>query len=70
MCSKSPINKTPFSVSTVSRLTDYTDSVPGCKPVHRLRAADKAVCASVSHRAECNNINISLSLLHGLGQVG
>lgn len=50
--------------------TDYTDSVPGCKPVHPLRAADKAVCSSVSHKAECNNINISLSPLHGLGQVG
>lgn len=43
--------------------------MPGCKSVHPLREADKSVCASVSHRAECNNINITLSLWRGLSQV-
>lgn len=43
--------------------------MPGCKYVYPLRVEDKSVCASGSHRARCNDINISLSLLRGPGQV-
>lgn len=43
--------------------------MPGCESVHPLREADKSVCASVSHGAECDNINISLSLPRGPSQV-